>query len=141
MTKHVLGTLALVLFSSLASAQMQQLNEQEAATVKEAVALALQNSSLNCNSIAMRRFRSTIRASGTTVEVNTASNQPIVVLTWADSSTMAKLIVTSNAEQTLITEIRQEYYNLGRVNSGTITNPSIRDSWVLNTADSLVCRP
>lgn len=136
MVKTLLGTLAIVLFSGVASAQMQAISSESMEGIKEALQLALNNSSLTCennqeHSEIVRSIRNTIRTAGSG-EINMAGDQPLVILIAMNASQtrMGKLIVTSSPDQTQITGIRYEIYSKGRVNSGTITNPVINDAWV-----------
>lgn len=134
--KHILGTLAIVLISATASAQMQAINKDAMDGIKEAIQLALNNSSLTCDSgpehsYIVRDIRNAIE-NATSGEINMAGNQPLVVLTTINASQtrMGKLTVTSSPDQTQLTNIKLEIYSKGRVNSGNITNPAIRDAWV-----------
>lgn len=70
-------------------------------------------------------------SSVTQINVSTVGTQPLIKVTSGTGSSRRTLEITTNEARTAILSYRKLSYEPGRVNTGTLDNPNIIDSWIL----------
>jgi hypothetical protein len=71
------------------------------------------------------------------ITVSTVGTQPLIKVTSRTGSAQLTLEITTNEARTAILAYRKLSYAPGRVNTGTLDNPNIIDSWILT--EDLTC--
>ena len=126
MNKIALTTLALLTFACSAWAEYHQVPAAQLPAYKEAVALALSQSSLTCN-----RGNPTDWSpiSADAAEVGRLGDQPLLKFSMTSGNVHWTLEYSTNEAGTSIRNINFQHFRPSRVNNGTLAAPNIIDGW------------